>query len=58
MEIVSLVLNLFTYTILFTTQVTYVATGLYPREQLGILQEATGSPESAGFMDVLVSLSS
>lgn len=58
MVLVEIVLGLYTFTVLGVTGVVEALTGLYPREQLAILQELAGVAETSGFLDVTSSLSS
>jgi len=56
MVFIEIVLGLYTFIVLGVTGVVEGLTGLYPREQLEILQESAGVAETAGFLDVTSSL--
>ena len=56
MDIISPVLNLYSFLVLSILELGEAVTGLYPREQKDLLAEAVGLGPSAGVADILIAL--
>ena len=56
MDIISPILNLYTFLVLSGFEIGEAVTGLYPREQKDLLTEAVGLEPSAGVADTLIAL--
>lgn len=56
MNLISPVLNLYTFLVLSIFEIGEAVTGLYPREQKDLLAEAVGLGPAAGVADILIAL--
>ena len=56
MNLISPVLNLYTFLVLSIFEIGEAVTGLYPREQKDLLAEVVGLGPSAGVADILTAL--